>query len=371
MRGFAIVFALVASWSSVAYTQPAGAQAEVLFREGRELMQKQKYAEACTAFEQSQKLEPAPATLLNLAGCREKTNQLASAWGLFLEAERATRSASDATTKQLHDVAKNKAAKLEPRISKLTIKVAPGSDGVEVKRNTDRVDSAMWGRALPIDGGTYKITATAPGKTPWSTEITVGVEKDAKIVDVPVLEKVSSVPVATTTPPKPTTTPPKPTTTPPKPTTTSPPKPTTPKVTTTKPTETPTTTTAKPTPASPPATATTPLATTDDPRTSSRSKLPYIVGGGGVVLVGAAVGLGLWGRATYADAKAETSSQSRRNDLESSANTKLLAAQGVGIAGVAAIGVAVWLFVRGGDETPRTARVLSVTPNGVAIGGTF
>jgi hypothetical protein len=359
MRGLAIVFALAAS-TSVAHAQPAGAQAEVLFREGRELMQKQKYAEACTAFEQSQKLEPAPTTLLNLAGCREKTNQLATAWGLFLEAERATRSASDATTKQLHDVAKSKAAKLEARISKLTIKVAPGSDGVEVKRGTERVESVMWGRALPIDGGTYKITATAPGKKAWSTEITVGVEKDTKVVDVPVLEK-AATPVATT---KPTTT------TPPKPTTTTPPKPA---ITTTKPTETPTTVTTKPTTTAttPTTTATTSLTTTDEQ--PSRSKLPYIVGGGGVVLVGAAVGLGFWGRATYNNAKAETSNQSRRDNLESSANKKLLAAQGVGIAGVAAIGVAVFLFVRGGssESPPKTARVLTVTPNGVALGGTF
>src|SRR5437870_1665929 len=114
MRLLALASVLVVG-SSAAEAQPAGAQAEVLFREGRELMQKGKIAEACADFEQSQKLEPAPTTLLNLAGCREKNGQLATAWGLFLEAERTTRSASDGTTKQLHDVAKTKAAKLEPR----------------------------------------------------------------------------------------------------------------------------------------------------------------------------------------------------------------------------------------------------------------
>ncbi len=321
MRVVAIAGVLTAALLSNVHAQPAGAQAEVLFKKGRELMQKGQYADACIAFDQSQKLEPAPTTLLNLAGCREKTNELATAWGLFLEAERATRSAMDATNKQLHDVAKSKAAKLEPRISKLTINVAPGSDGVEVKRGTERVEPAMWGTALPIDGGTYTITASAPGKKTWSTEITIAIEKDAKTVDIPVLE---SPTIATTPPPAPTPTPPLPTTT----------------------------VTAE--------------------ASASGSKLPYIVGGGGLALVGGAVGIGLWGRSQYNDAKAEMSNQMRRDDLEKSANNKLLVAQIAGIAGVATIGVAVWLLIRGdGDESPTTARVLSVTPDGIAIGGSF
>src|ERR1043165_7438851 len=68
------------------------AQAEVLFRRGVELMDAGKVDEACDAFEDSQKLDPVTSTLLNLAACREKRGQLATAWGLFLEAERETRS---------------------------------------------------------------------------------------------------------------------------------------------------------------------------------------------------------------------------------------------------------------------------------------
>src|SRR3954447_25768971 len=119
-RAIAAVFVL---WSSTALAQPAGAQAEVLFRQGRDLLAAGKVAEACSAFEESQKLEAAVTTLLNLAGCREKLGQFATAWGLFLDAERQTRSASDAATRQHRDVAKARAQKLEPRVSKLTINV--------------------------------------------------------------------------------------------------------------------------------------------------------------------------------------------------------------------------------------------------------
>src|SRR5882724_2573792 len=112
----AMVLALL---GSTAHAQPAGAQAETLFRQGKDLMAKGKIAEACAAFDASQKLDPTIATLLNQAACREKNNQFATAWGLFLEAERQTRSAADPKTQQLHQVAAGKAAKLEPRLSTL------------------------------------------------------------------------------------------------------------------------------------------------------------------------------------------------------------------------------------------------------------
>ena len=45
------------------------------------------------------------ATLLNHASCREKNEQLATAWGLFLEAERQTRAATDEPTPALANAA--------------------------------------------------------------------------------------------------------------------------------------------------------------------------------------------------------------------------------------------------------------------------
>src|SRR4051794_14833575 len=183
-RAIAVMFVL---WSSAALAQPAGAQAEVLFRQGRDLLAAGKVAEACTAFDESQKLEPAVTTLLNLAACREKLGQLATAWGHFLEAARQTRSASDAATQQHHEVATTRARKLEPRVSKLTINVPQRSqiDGLEIRRDTERVNAGLWNRALPIDGGTYTITARAPGANEWSTQVTVAAERDTKTIEIP------------------------------------------------------------------------------------------------------------------------------------------------------------------------------------------
>src|SRR5688500_6916501 len=97
-----------------AHAQSSTAQAETLFRQGKDLMTQGKIAEACAAFDASQKLDPTIVTLLNQASCREKNGQLATAWGLFLEAERQSRSATDDAGRQLHRVATGHAAKIEP-----------------------------------------------------------------------------------------------------------------------------------------------------------------------------------------------------------------------------------------------------------------
>lgn len=339
MTRFVLALSIV-MWSATAAAQPAGAQAEVLFRDGRALMSAGKYAEACAAFEQSQKLEPATTTLVNLAGCREQLGQLATAWGLFLEAERQTRGATDPVGRQLHDVAKSRAAKLEPRVSKLAINVPDKSriDGLVITRNKETVEPVMWNRALPIDGGTHTITARAPGTNEWTTTVTIANEKDTKTVDIPDLRNLPRD-LAPTAGPKV-------------------------DASTTK-------------PAADDEQADEMSDEEEQPEDSpgGRSKVvPMAVAGAAVVLVGGGVGALLWGNSTYDKAKAEMMDQARRDELYDSANLKRRIAIGLGTAGIATAGVAVWLFVRGDQrDSAATARHrhVVVSPTGIAILGTF
>lgn len=320
-----LVVALLACSPSAVLAQPAGAQAETLFRQGRDLLRAGKTAEACTAFEESEKLEPAVTTLLNLADCREKNGQLATAWGLFLDAERQTRSATKTAEKQLHDVAQKHAASLEPRVSKLEVDVPEGSklDGLEVKRGDERIDMAMWNRSLPIDGGTYTITASAPGSQAWSTQLTIASEHDSKKVEIPKLVAPKQEP-------------------------------------------------QQPTQPAVPAASAEPAEHDATPEAPSRT-VPIAIGAGAVALIGGAVAFDLWGDSTYNDAKAEMMSQSRRDSLYNSANTKRYVAIGMGIGGIAAGGVAVWMFLhaRHADSSSEQAIHLVPTHNGVAIVGGF
>jgi serine/threonine-protein kinase len=321
------IIVVVMVWSSAALAQPAGAQAEVLFRQGRDLMAAGKVADACIAFEESQKLQPAVTTLLNLAGCREKLGQLATAWGLFLDAARDTRSAGDAAGQQLHGVAQAHADKLEPRVSRLTINVPQLSqvDGLEISRGQERIEAALWNRALPVDGGTYLITARAPGATPWSTRVTVAAEGDTRTVQIPDLRNLPRD-------------------------------------------------LGKPVPPRPPVAVTT---TESAPASAhaSGTVLPIAVGAGALALLGGGLGFELWGDSKYDAAKSELTSQSRRQALYDAATTRRYAAEALAAGGLAAGGAAIWLYLRdrNREHDLATTTRLRVIPSvaGLELAGWF
>ncbi len=197
-----VVASLLVAIGHPALAEPDAAQAESLFREGRRLMDENKLDEACAAFEASQRASPAVTTQLNLAGCREKNHQLATAWGLFVDVERALRGSTDVTSAALLNAAHTHAAALEPKLSKLTIRVgdAPVA-GLQVLRGSEPVDPGAWNRELPSDGGTIRIVARAPGYVEWSTTIVVAPESDTKSVDVPALALAPAPPPTVTAPP--------------------------------------------------------------------------------------------------------------------------------------------------------------------------
>lgn len=284
-----------------AHAQSSNAEAESLFRQGRELMTQGKVAEACAAFHESQRLDPSISTLLNEANCREKNSQLATAWGLFLDAERQTRTATDEATQQLHQVALDRSTALEPRVSKLTVSVSAESriDRLEIVRGGEPLRDAAWNRALPIDGGTYKIVARAPGAAEWTTEVTVGAERDSKAVDIPKLQGAVVTPTPATD------------------------------------------MTAEP-------------AGLSAPRSNV---VPLAVGASAVVLLGGALGFELWARSTYDSAETE-GDPAEQDSLWRSANTKRYVADGLAIAGIGCAGVAVWLYLRnrGEPSSEGTAR---------------
>ena len=170
-----------------------GAEAEQLFRDAKKLMERGKYDEACDAFAGSHKLDPTVNTLANLAACREKNGQLASAWSLFLDVERATR--DDDKRVELNATARERAKKLEPRLSYLTVSVPAESNiaGLELTRNGAPFDASMWNRAIPVDGGAYVIVGHAPGHEEWSTTVTVPEANGRVSVDVPKFKEVEKL----------------------------------------------------------------------------------------------------------------------------------------------------------------------------------
>jgi len=339
----AVALAALALAAPAARAQPAPSvteRAQRLFDQGRQAMDAGKFAEACAAFEASQRLEPLVSTLLNLADCHEHNHQLATAWAEFVQAEQQARARSNAG---LEKVAVRHSTNLKPRLSQLTIAVAADHRvaGLEVVRGSDPVAAASWNRALPVDGGSYTITARAPGCTPWSTTRAIKPEGDNQTIEVPrlVAVAVAPPPVATTEPPAAIPAPARGEPAPPR----------------REPVE------ATPAPPAGPAAP----AESHGPGAGSSLVLPVAVGVGAVALGGVALYANARGDDHYATAKASTMPAVRQREYDA-ANTSRATAIALGGAAVVAAGVAVVLYVRGRGGSPDTTALAPVAAPGFA-----
>jgi hypothetical protein len=195
-RTFLGLVTAVAFAPSLAFAQVSdAAMAESLFREGKRLMAENKPAEACPKFAESFRLDAGLGTLLNLASCHESEGKLASAWARFTEAETRSRREGD---KARADFAAARGRSLEPRLSRLQIVLGPGAstEGLDIALDERHLSSAAFGLPMPVDPGTHHVTATAPGKKPWSADIATPPEGQTLSVTIPALEAAAESPAA-------------------------------------------------------------------------------------------------------------------------------------------------------------------------------
>jgi hypothetical protein len=174
------------------------ATAQVLFEQGRHLVEAGKFGEACPKFAESERLDPGIGTMLWLADCYENTGQTASAWAAFKEAAGTAALRHD---KREH-VARDRAAALQPKLSLLNIIVPEQAQlqGLQVHRDELIVGSTEWSIAFPLDPGKHTVNATAPGHRPWSTEVKLESDSALVSVTVPLLEN-ESAPAPSAAPP--------------------------------------------------------------------------------------------------------------------------------------------------------------------------
>lgn len=143
--------------------------AEALFTRGKQLIEQGKTSEACEAFRESEKLDPAGGTLLRLALCHEADGKLASAWLEFTEVVRLSQAGDAAKLAERVKIAKEHLSAIEPRLPKLVVNVDAASrvDGLSVTANGLPRSEATWGVPLPVDSGDVIVEASAPGRQPF------------------------------------------------------------------------------------------------------------------------------------------------------------------------------------------------------------
>lgn len=198
--------ALVVSFASAApiYAQPKGKDKEAVvyfYEQGKTLLDAGKTAEACVAFEKAKALDQSTINLrLRLADCYEKLGRTATAHAELLAVASLAATARDPR----EATARDRARAMEPSLARLVIHLPPLSDarGLEVRLAGNALARASFGKTEPIDPGSYKVEASAPGKKSWSAtyEVKAGARVD---VTIPVLDDLVVKPHDDSPPPAP------------------------------------------------------------------------------------------------------------------------------------------------------------------------
>ena len=334
---------LVALAAGTAVAQPSAA-ATAQFDQGRALMKEKRYAEACAAFERSQKLEPAPGTLYNLATCYEKIGKLATAWAAFRDL--GTRDPNKQRRKSSNDMATT----LAKRMPKLVIEVDTPPAGVVVTLDGTDVTNLL-GVESPMDLGAHTVKARAPKHAEAVKTVKITEEGKRYVVNI-VLAVEGEAP--------------------------QPKDPVTPKQPDREPEP-------APVPRAGPTDPVAPVGPVDAPKQSSRKRNGILLAGtGGLLVLGGAL-VGQLAGSKWDDARALCGEDLRcdnaamleqGNQLVADARLRANVATGLFIGGVIAAGVGTYLVLTAPSKSERSTAV-RVTPSvspalaGVLVEGRF
>jgi hypothetical protein len=174
---FAVALGVLDAPWAAAQTHDAAA-GEALFQDGRRLMKAHDFAAACPKFEESQRLDPAVGTLLNLADCEEQVGRTASAWQHWLAAADQLPAGDKRRTTAL-----GRASAIEKVLARLSVTLAPSapSDAV-VKRDGIALGSGSLGAPLPVDPGRHVVVVSASGHDDRETEVTLRAKEQRAVV---------------------------------------------------------------------------------------------------------------------------------------------------------------------------------------------
>ncbi len=160
--------------------------ANALFDEGKRLLAGGDVERACPKFEASLRLLDQLGVRLNLADCYERLGKTASAWTEFRESE--SRAAKRQDSRAAY--ARQRAEALTSQLVKLKVSVLPAYQvaGLTVRRDGVDLPTEALGTPLPVNPGSYTLEASAPGFRPWSTRVDAKRPGQIVAVDLPPLE---------------------------------------------------------------------------------------------------------------------------------------------------------------------------------------
>jgi hypothetical protein len=180
----------------VALAQPRDpVTAEALFRQGREAIKAGQIEEGCAKIIESQRLDPAPGTLLSVADCAERRGKLATARLHYLDLIELVPPSDPRRA-----LAEKKARDLEKRIPRLTVRLARDApEGTRVLRDGAPLGAAALGSPLPVDPGAHLLETSAPGRLTARLDLSLREGETREVSVAPGLPE--PAPAASPTPP--------------------------------------------------------------------------------------------------------------------------------------------------------------------------
>jgi hypothetical protein len=199
MSNFGRVVALVAACTMappvfaqapVPGDSPQIQQAESLFMQGRQELERNNFAVACQRFRESIAVRPSISAQLNLGLCHGSMGKLGTALRDYRRAREMAVAASD---KERAQAAAEAAVALETRVARVTLSVARPMFPLELWIDGERVAVQD---DIPIDSGEHTIELRGPGSRPWSTRVTASDGARINVV-VPALDLTVAAPGST------------------------------------------------------------------------------------------------------------------------------------------------------------------------------
>lgn len=298
--------------------------AQQLFDDANALIKGGDYASACPKFDESQRLDPQIGTLFWLADCQEHTHKLASAWANFVDAaERAANAGKASHAKQAQD----RADALKGRLCKMILVVSDEvqkTPSLEIRRDDTPIGAAQFGVPLPVDSGKHVIKVSGSGKRSWETTVEATGEGNTFTVTIPALKEEPQIGILPTAAP-----------------------------------------------------SATPTGAPDEVPGAARGTAGLVIGGAGILGLGAGVVLSLVSKSVY-DPSASHCNAANQCDAEgfkmrtdairlADAASVVLIASGVVVAG----GVTLWLTAPRKAPAAKSSAGLVVGPGTLSVVGSF
>ena len=156
------VCALCALCALCGVASAAPDRADQLFKKGKKLLAEKKYADACYAFQQSDRIDPQIGAKLNVARCFQEWGKLATAWRWYSDAEQLATRSGDERAAKIRELIEE----LDRSVPRLTLTLPADAVTDRVVISVDGVELALTaiGDARRVDPGPHQVDTIVAGE---------------------------------------------------------------------------------------------------------------------------------------------------------------------------------------------------------------